>query len=80
MTPASLREWIAVVRDLGSLLVGLTLAVYLPFAHELQPWHLPLIGGLIGVPLLARGGSVHDIRESKSSPRLPPPPDEDAGE
>lgn len=55
MTPDSLRAWITVlVRDLLGGGTGIFLAIYLPVTHQLEPWHLPLIAGLIGVTLAGR--------------------------
>jgi hypothetical protein len=34
---------------------GLFLAIYLPLSHSLEPWHLPLIAGMLGTPLVGRG-------------------------
>jgi hypothetical protein len=35
---------------------GLFLAVYLPVTGHLAAWHLPLIAGMLGTPLVAVGG------------------------
>jgi hypothetical protein len=35
---------------------GLFLAIYLPTSGKLEAWHLPLIAGMIGTPLVAIGG------------------------
>jgi len=43
-----------VILELGPPTAGLFLAVYLPITHSFQPWHLPLIGGLIFGNLVAR--------------------------
>jgi hypothetical protein len=40
---------------------GLFLSVYLPISGSLQPWHLPLIAGMLGTPLVARGERPPDI-------------------
>lgn len=45
------------VRDVLIPIGGLFLAVYLPMSGSLQPWHLPLIAGMLGTPLVARGES-----------------------
>lgn len=49
---------------------GLFLAVYLPVQGILAPWHLPLIAGMLGTPLVARGGVPADELEEQ----VPPPP------
>lgn len=36
---------------------GVFLAVYLPLVGALSPWHLPLIAGMLGTPLVGRGES-----------------------
>lgn len=43
-----------VLIELGPPAVGLFLAVYLPITKAFEPWHLPLIGGLIFGNLVAR--------------------------
>lgn len=43
-----------IILELGPPSVGLFLAVYLPLTKSFQPWHLPLIGGLIFGNLVAR--------------------------
>jgi hypothetical protein len=35
---------------------GLFLSIYLPIAHQLEYWHLPLVAGMLGTPLVAIGG------------------------
>jgi hypothetical protein len=35
---------------------GLFLAIYLPVTGQLEAWHLPLIAGMLGTPLVAIGG------------------------
>jgi hypothetical protein len=34
---------------------GVFLTVYLLVTRTMQPWHLPLIAGMLGTPLVARG-------------------------
>lgn len=57
------------VRDVLIPLGGLFLAVYLPISGSLQPWHLPLIAGMLGTPLVARG---------EKPPEVDPPPGDTA--
>ena len=35
---------------------GLFLAIYLPLTGRFEEWHLPLIAGMLGTPLVAIGG------------------------
>jgi hypothetical protein len=42
------------ILDIGTVSSGLFLAVYLPVTGRFQPWHLPLIAGLIFGNLVAR--------------------------
>ena len=56
------------IRDVLIPLGGLFLAVFLPLTDQLQPWHLPLIAGMLGTPLVARG---------ESPPEIPGPQDEE---
>jgi hypothetical protein len=42
------------VRDVLIPGCGLFLAVYLPLSNSLEPWHLPLIAGMLGTPLVGR--------------------------
>jgi hypothetical protein len=46
-----------VVRDVLIPVGGMFLAIYLPLTNNLQPWHLPLIAGMLGTPLVARGAN-----------------------
>ena len=50
-----------IVRDVLIPLGGLFLAVYLPTTGSLQPWHLPLIAGMLGTPLVARGEKPPEV-------------------
>lgn len=34
---------------------GVFLTIYLLVTGTMQPWHLPLIAGMLGTPLVARG-------------------------
>lgn len=43
------------VRDFLIPMGGLYLAVRLSTSGALEPWHLPLIAGMLGTPLVARG-------------------------
>lgn len=54
MTPESLRQWILLAtRDVLPPVTGLFLAIYLPLAGQFEAWQLPLIAGLLGIPLVA---------------------------
>lgn len=75
MTPQGLREWATVIiRDIFTPGIGLVLSVLLPLTHNFQPWQLPLLAGMIGVPLVARGGVPGE------QPVPPPPPQTTAAE
>lgn len=57
---------------------GLFLAVYLPVQGILAPWHLPLIAGMLGTPLVARSGVPAEELEEKvpGTEALPTPQEE----
>lgn len=50
-TPKAVRAWII---DVATPLVGIGLAIYLPLTGKLEPWHLPLIAALLGLPWIGR--------------------------
>lgn len=56
------------VRDILIPLGGLFLAVYLPITGSLAPWHLPLIAGMLGTPLVARGETPPKTESPGSEP------------
>jgi hypothetical protein len=56
------------VRDFLIPLGGLFLAVRLSTAGVLEPWHLPLIAGMLGTPLVARGESPPEKPDSSDGP------------
>lgn len=57
MTPSLLRAYVLIMmRDVLIPGGGLFLAIYLPLGNLFHPWQLPLIAGMLGVPLVARGG------------------------
>jgi hypothetical protein len=58
-----------VILELGPPVAGLFLAVYLPITHAFEPWHLPLVGGLIFGNLVAREdlGVLGQMLQSMSS-------------
>jgi len=59
MTPAQLRAYVLILmRDLIIPGSGVFLAVWLPIHGIFQPWHLPLLAGMLGVPLVGRGGEA----------------------
>lgn len=61
------------MRDLLIPVGGLFLAIYLPMSDSLSPWHLPLIAGMLGTPLVAR--TKEDNHSTESSPVGEPSPD-----
>lgn len=66
MTPQSFREWVLViVRDIlipcGGLFLALTLT-------QGELWQLPLIAGMLGTPLVARGGGASPVPEADTRP------------
>lgn len=71
MTPQSLREWVlVVVRDMLIPCGGLYLALTLT---QGELWQLPLIAGMLGTPLVARGGGS----SPGPAPDSRPPPHEE---
>lgn len=75
MTPQRLRAYVLIfMRDLVIPGAGVFLAVYLPITHLFEPWQLPLLAGMLGVPLVARGGQPEpDMRPPEPPPPLAPP-------
>lgn len=75
MTPARLRAYVLILmRDLVIPGAGVFLAIYLPLGHLFEPWQLPLLAGMLGVPLVARGGAPEpDMRPDALPPPDPPP-------
>lgn len=67
-----------VMRDFLIPMGGLTLAIILPLTHSLSPWHLPLIAGMLGTPLVARGTPIPG--ESRDSTKELPSTPESATE
>ena len=71
------RAWLI---DVGMPLSGLALSIYLPITGKLEPWHLPLIGGLLGVPWIGRSPGEQEGQSEAgesgsgldSAPTLPP--------
>jgi len=54
MTPERLRAYVVIVtRDILPPVAGIFLSIYWGVTATLQPWMLPLIAGLCGVPLVA---------------------------
>ena len=54
MSPERLREYILLgTRDVIPPLTGVFLSIYLPLAGQFEAWQLPLIAGLLGIPLVA---------------------------
>jgi hypothetical protein len=57
MTPQGAREWISVLmRDLVIPGLGCYLTYRGYITGALEPWHLPLLAGLLGTPLVGRIG------------------------
>lgn len=52
MTPDALRAWVAVL--IGDIAIPGT-GIYLALTLDLRPFHLPLLAGMLGVPLVRRG-------------------------
>jgi hypothetical protein len=73
MSPARLRAYVLiVVRDIVVPMAGVFLAVYLPLASLFAPWQLPLLAGMIGVPLVGRGGVAPEDPRGPDDPRPTP--------
>ncbi len=54
MSPQRLREYVLIVtRDVIPPLTGVFLSIYLPLTGQFDAWQLPLIAGLLGIPLVA---------------------------
>lgn len=74
MTPARLRAYVLIVmRDILIPAGGLALALILPLSNRFEYWHLPLIAGMLGVPLVARGGDPPEIEMPTVNPQPEPP-------
>lgn len=57
MTPERLRAYVVIVtRDILPPTTGVFLMVYWVVTRQLEPWHLPLAAGLMGIPLVAPRG------------------------
>lgn len=57
MTPERLRAYVLIVmRDIVIPSGGLFLSLYLPVTRQFEVWQLPLLAGMMMVPLVARGG------------------------
>lgn len=73
MTPARLRAYVLIVmRDVLIPAGGLALAMILPLTERFEYWHLPLIAGMLGVPLVARGGDPPEHDMPKVNPNNKP--------
>jgi len=78
MTPARLRAYVLiVVRDIVIPLAGVFLAIFLLVTDRGEYWHLPLIAGMLGVPLVARGGDPPEQEMPEINPPPEPAPQED---
>lgn len=49
-------------------LTGCGLTVYLFVTGTMQPWHLPLIAGMLGTPLVARGAPQPEPEQPVDAP------------
>lgn len=68
MTPERLRAYVLVVmRDILTPGAGIFLAVYLAVSGTFEPWQLPLLAGMLGVPLVARGGPPDPTQEDEDA-------------
>lgn len=57
MSPDRLREYVLIfTRDFFPPALGGFGFIYLLVTKQFEPWHLPLIAGLCGVPLVAPRG------------------------
>jgi hypothetical protein len=74
MKPEEARAWVLIaVRDVIIPIAGVVLAVLLPLTDRFEYWHLPLIAGMLGVPLVARGGDPPKVEMPDiNKPTLPP--------
>ena len=61
------------VRDVLVPVAGLVLALALPLTGRLEPWHLPLIAGMIGTPLVGRGEAPPEVPTPPVPSELPSP-------
>lgn len=53
MSPDRLREYVLIcTRDIFPPGAGIFLAIYLPVTHQFAAWQLPLIAGLLGLPVV----------------------------
>lgn len=61
MTPELLRAYVLIVmRDLLIPGAGVFLAIWLPLSGAFQPWQIPFVLSLVGVPLVGRIGQGSD--------------------
>ena len=71
MTPARLREYVLIItRDILPPILGGFGFVYLLLTQQFEPWHLPIIAGMVGVPLVAPRGRENGDKPSREE--LPP--------
>lgn len=67
MSPQLLRAYVLiVVRDVAIPMTGLGLSVYVIASNTFQPWMIPFLISLVGVPLVGRigqGGEEPEQRE-----------------
>lgn len=58
MSPARLRAYVLIItRDVLPPIIGAFLCVYLPVTDEFEVWQLPLLAGLLMVPLVGKDGT-----------------------
>jgi hypothetical protein len=73
VTPERLRAYVLIaVRDIVIPMAGVFLSIVLPITDRFEYWHLPLIAGMLGVPLVARGGEPPDHPMPDVTDLLPP--------
>lgn len=71
MSPDRLREYVLIItRDIAPVVTGMFLCIYLPTSGNFEPWQLPLLAGLFGVPLVAPRG--HGDGDKPPPEELPP--------
>lgn len=70
LTPERARAYVLIVmRDILIPSGGLFLAIFLPLVDRFEYWHLPLIAGMLGVPLVARGGDPPQVEMPRVNPQ-----------
>lgn len=67
MSPTKLRAYVLIlVRDVAIPIGGMGLTFYLVATKQFEFWQLPLLAGMMMVPLVGRGGDVEgDVRPDR---------------